>query len=835
MGEGGIDEIVEGDTVLAHCFSIAPRGFVVVPILKELPPIKAYSEECGLDVDQREGLPQLVREVLLHRIRQYARIYSSLDAVQPKSGDVLLGREHKAEWNRFLKSEQEFKDDLTQGKFQSLTEVGPLLTTSWHQSIPYKNFCPIGYGDGRCVVGCVATAAAQIMKYWNWPPYGTGSHSYEWDGDNSCNGPVGGGTLNATFSDPYDWGNILDDYGGGYTQEQADAVAELCYEVGVAFEMDYGVCGSGTWTYMALTVFPDYFRYSPSIDKKDRSDHTAATWFSIIQNEINNGRPMQYRIYSHSIVCDGWRDTYGQNQYHINYGWDDSHTTWYTIDNIYCPWEGCDPSEEYLIRYIMPEVESPITVKPDGTGDLSSIRVAISAASDGDTILLTDGTFTGEGNRDIDFQGKSVTVLSQSGDPNSCTIDCEGSWTDQHRGFYFHSGEGSGSVLEGVTISNGYIEGFSQEEGSGAGIYCTNSSSPTIINCIFSNSYANYYGGGVFCDDYSSPTFTNCTFYGNSAVDGGGIFCNSYSSPTLENSIIAFTTQGKAGECDGTSSLSLTCCDIYGNQGGDWVGCIADQYEFNGNFSMNPFFCDPDNGEYHLLDNSPCAPAQQPECGLIGALGVGCDQLPPVTMPITETGTDIPFTSGWDTLAILNFLSEELDSLTIDVYKGGLPPNIPEGTKWVHTYYSIIPFPEEGNFEATMTLFYTQIEFDASGLSDESEIGLCKYDSSESTWTFEGGIVDPEGNSITLSGVTQFSVWGITDSVNIYPAMRGDPNRDRVIDIGDVVYLINYLYKNGLAPVPLWAGDANCDEIVDIGDVVYLINYLYREGPAPSC
>jgi len=125
-----VDEIVEGDTVLAQCFSISPHGYVVVPILKELPPIKAYSEEYGLDVDEKVGFPQLLREVLLHSIRLYAKIYGSLDSVQPPTGDVLLGREHRAEWNRFLKNKQEFEVDLSEGKFQPLTEVGPLHGTN---------------------------------------------------------------------------------------------------------------------------------------------------------------------------------------------------------------------------------------------------------------------------------------------------------------------------------------------------------------------------------------------------------------------------------------------------------------------------------------------------------------------------------------------------------------------------------------------------------------------------------------------------------------------------------------------------------------------------------
>jgi 6-phosphogluconolactonase (cycloisomerase 2 family) len=65
--------------------------------------------------------------------------------------------------------------------------------------------------------------------------------------------------------------------------------------------------------------------------------------------------------------------------------------------------------------------------------------------------------------------------------------------------------------------------------------------------------------------------------------------------------------------------------------------------------------------------------------------------------------------------------------------------------------------------------------------------------------------------------------------------IRGDVNMDETMDVGDVVYLINYLFKSGTASDPLAVGDANCDSVVDVGDVVYLINYLFKGGPPPGC
>jgi len=350
-----VHEMIVNDTVLARCFSIAPSGYVVVPVLKELPPVKACSEECSLDVNQINGMPQLLRDVLLHRLRLFVKTYGSLEATQPSQGDVLLDRIHRQQWDRFSVDRDEFETDLNKGMFAPMdTTVGPLLTTSWYQGAPYNNYCPWGDG-GRCVVGCVATAAAQIMAYHQWPPFGSGSETYYWPGDNSCGGSSPGQWLTADFSDPYDWANMPNDCPPSCSQAEEDALAELNYEVGVAFEMDYGVCGSGTYTANALNVFPGHFRYRDWIDKEDRTAHNPTSWFNLIKAEINEGRPMQYRIYSHSIVCDGWRDTGGLNQYHMNYGWADGHTNWYTIDFLHCPWEGCDPDEEYMIRYIIPD------------------------------------------------------------------------------------------------------------------------------------------------------------------------------------------------------------------------------------------------------------------------------------------------------------------------------------------------------------------------------------------------------------------------------------------------------------------------------------------------
>jgi hypothetical protein len=161
--------------------------------------------------------------------------------------------------------------------------------------------------------------------------------------------------------------------------------------------------------------------------------------------------------------------------------------------------------------------------------------------------------------------------------------------------------------------------------------------SGTVTDCVFWDNRTRTGGGGIDCWG-SSIVISGCTFFGNSSGSRGDIQCFQSSVVEIENTIIASSTSGKAVHCDDGSSATLTCCDIYGNAGGDWVGCIADQYGINGNFSVCPSFCHADDGDFYLCDESPCLPGNHPdgyECGLIGAWGEGCGCGPSLTEPTT--------------------------------------------------------------------------------------------------------------------------------------------------------------------------------------------------------
>ncbi len=176
---------------------------------------------------------------------------------------------------------------------------------------------------------------------------------------------------------------------------------------------------------------------------------------------------------------------------------------------------------------IRPANAETYIVSPDGTGDFPTIQAAVSGVQNGDMIELTDGTFTGLDNRNVNYLGKEITIRSQSGNPRACIIDCEGSSAPARRGFSFNHGEGPGAVLERVTVTGGV---WNQADGGGA-VLCGEGTSPTITHCIFSGNQAQT-GGGVLCIS-ASPVITDCVFFDNSANYGGGFQGCWESSPML--------------------------------------------------------------------------------------------------------------------------------------------------------------------------------------------------------------------------------------------------------------------------------------------------------------
>ena len=230
-----------------------------------------------------------------------------------------------------------------------------------------------------------------------------------------------------------------------------------------------------------------------------------------------------------------------------------------------------------------------------------TIQQAIDAAAPSDTVIIAPGTYTGDGNWDIDLRGMTITVQSTNpDDPDivaSTIIDCYNPVsTDCHIGFIFQSFYSSETIVSGLTITGGQTTaGGTSGPMIGGGILFMNCGNPTIkncvitynaalrgggifcescapvfINCTISENWATQNGGGVYCHN-STPKFFDCTIIGNYAMGselsyGGGIYFEGNNNPTLENTqIIDNLAAGNGGGIYSQNGLSIKHCIISGN------------------------------------------------------------------------------------------------------------------------------------------------------------------------------------------------------------------------------------------------------------------------------
>ena len=239
--------------------------------------------------------------------------------------------------------------DLAEGNAKAgkaTAVVNALLQTTWDQNgfyyysggqvlmfELYNNLCPYDSNAGeRTVTGCVATAMAQIMKYWGYPAQGIGSHSYTPSAHPEY------GVQSADFgATTYEWNNMPNALSQNSTATEINAIATLMYHCGVSVDMDYDIGsngGSGAVTAYAANALVNYFNYKTTATHYDKSDFSANDWIALLHSELDASKPIQYHgrgTGGHSFVCDGYDSN---NNFHFNWGWSGSNDGFYALTSL---------------------------------------------------------------------------------------------------------------------------------------------------------------------------------------------------------------------------------------------------------------------------------------------------------------------------------------------------------------------------------------------------------------------------------------------------------------------------------------------------------------------
>ena len=355
----------------------ASKGFIIVSATDNVQPILGYSFESSFDT---ADVPIQLAEWLQKRKQEIAYAIKN---------NFPVSDEIKTHWQELINPSKKVKYQL----FGNASSVSPMLHTTWNQSPYYNAQCPKG-----TLTGCVATAMAQILKYWNYPAKGTGYHSYT-PPDTTL------GVQSVKFSSSsYQWSLMPASVSAATPTNQLNAVAKLMYDCGVSVNMQYGfsesaayMVGGGFDISYALKTF---FGYNDSLKSVDKDKYSDPDWLNIIKTELNTGRPILWAgfgadISGHCFIADG----YDANNYiHFNWGWGGQANGYFSITalNPY-PYPGGFNINEHLIIGVKPtyaaynlSLSSPITTFSQTVNYGKPIVIKTNVINTGDSIFKGD-------------------------------------------------------------------------------------------------------------------------------------------------------------------------------------------------------------------------------------------------------------------------------------------------------------------------------------------------------------------------------------------------------------------------------------------------------------
>ena len=264
---------------------------------------------------------------------------------------------------------------------QTRAVVGPLCQTLWHQNYPWNSECPVSLPDtlnngGHAFAGCVATAMGQVMKYWEWPAVGNGSHSYT---------PEGFDPQSANFGETeYHFEKMplnIDSYS---SEEEIHYVAQLLHHIGISVEMIYGGNGSGAYSIYIPSAYRDYFRYSTDAiifnfgDLYPAWGYTNEEWAQMLKDGgLDEHVPIVYNgsddndAGGHAFVCDG----YDENDYfHFNWGWNGHDNAWCPIGALHTTRYDFNQGNSF-VGHIVPQSEEYFS-RPDSVANMQTAELS---------------------------------------------------------------------------------------------------------------------------------------------------------------------------------------------------------------------------------------------------------------------------------------------------------------------------------------------------------------------------------------------------------------------------------------------------------------------------
>ncbi|MCF8367030.1 MAG: C10 family peptidase, partial [Bacteroidales bacterium] len=292
---------------LLYIYNLHDEGFLILSAWDGTIPVLGFSTERAIELSAKDLPPGFAEIIKNYESEILYAINHNLEA----------NSEISEQWKKWLNPSKALQDD---------SSVSPLLSTAWNQSCYYNALCPEDEASpngycGHVPAGCVALAMAQVMKYWNHPVSGSGSHSYSIS-------PYG--LQWADFENTtYQWENMPTNLGNSNTD-----VATLIYHCAVSVDMQFDPSGSGASTSLARNSLINYFGYNEEAQYFLKDNYQDSEWESMLRAELDIQRPVIYRgngTGGHAWVCDGYA---ADNYFHMNWGWGGYANGYFYLSNL---------------------------------------------------------------------------------------------------------------------------------------------------------------------------------------------------------------------------------------------------------------------------------------------------------------------------------------------------------------------------------------------------------------------------------------------------------------------------------------------------------------------
>jgi hypothetical protein len=318
---------------LYYIVYLQPTGFVIVSSDDLVEPIIGFSSSSTFDPSSRNPLGTLVNRDMKNRLAEVKTKTGRQSAIKTSTVS-----KYQNKWNHYISLAETSKDHISSFNLSPISDtyVAPLIQSKWSQLDVCYNNCYNYYTPNNYPCGCVATAMAQLMRYYQYPTTGIGVHDFtiKIDDNKQTAYTLGGDGSGGA----YNWSDMVPEPNCSTIDSQLQAIGALCYDAGISTNTEYCPDGSSTDALSAQEALTTTFKYANAVKGFNKGNDIGPGLIDMINPNLDYGNPVILGIWrehgGHAVICDGYSKNGSTLYHHLNMGWAGIDDAWYNLPKV---------------------------------------------------------------------------------------------------------------------------------------------------------------------------------------------------------------------------------------------------------------------------------------------------------------------------------------------------------------------------------------------------------------------------------------------------------------------------------------------------------------------